>query len=122
MPLKIVSLWRPANDSVSGTGRRLAGRYSAVPASRKAQLRAIESGLRGLMTASQRGQRAWPCATPSAGGSQTAAHPWQRHSPAARAERVVEAAVSAVDMLARAGNKGAMLSRRPPEKLGGPEL
>ena len=58
MPLKMVSFWRPPIDAVVVTGSRLAGRYSAVPASRKAQLRATESGRRGRTTASQRGQRA----------------------------------------------------------------
>ena len=87
MPLKMVSVWRPPIDAVLVTGSRLAGRYSAVPASRKAQLRAMDSGLRGRTTASQRGQRARRCSSASGGGMHTAAHPWQRHRPAASAEQ-----------------------------------
>src|SRR5471032_2900566 len=87
MPLKMVSFWRPPIDAVLVTGSRLAGRYSAVPASRNAQLRAIESGRRGWTTASQRGQRARLCSSACAGGTHTALQPRQRQSPAASAEQ-----------------------------------
>src|SRR6516164_5942890 len=91
MPLKMVSDCRPPIDAVVVTGSRLAGRYSAVPASRKAQLRATDSGRRGWTTASQRGQ---PCSTASGGGTQTAAQPRQRQSPAASAEQAGTASVA----------------------------
>ncbi len=87
MPEKMVSVWRPPMAEVSVTGSRLAGRYSAVAASRKAQLRAMASGLRGRTRASQRGQRARCRSRASGGGTQTAAQPWQRQSPAASAEQ-----------------------------------
>ena len=87
MPEKMVSVWRPPMAEVAVTGSRLAGRYSAVPASRNAQLRAMASGLRGRTTASQRGQRVRCCSSASGGGMQTAAQPRQRHRPAASAEQ-----------------------------------
>src|SRR3954471_25077252 len=94
MPLKMVSDWRPPIEAVVVTGSRLAGRYRAAPASRKAQLRATESGRRGCTTASQRGQRVRPCAAASGGGTHTAAQPRQRQSPAASAEHAGTASVA----------------------------
>src|ERR1700761_7495988 len=100
MPLKMVSLWRPPMAEVLVTGSRLAGRYSAVPASRKAQLRAIESGRRGWTTASQRGQRARRCSIACGGGTHTALQPRQRQSPAASAEQAGGAASEAGSLAA----------------------
>src|SRR6516225_1895013 len=121
MPLKMVSDCRPPIAEVVVTGSRLAGRYSAVPASRKAQLRATESGRRGWTTASQRGQRARRCARAAAGGAQTAPQPRQRQSPAASAEQAGGASVAGsqagcivAPSLARPQSKnGARYANRP---------
>src|ERR1041385_4346231 len=122
MPLKMVSDWRPPIDAVVVTGNRLAGRYSAVPASRKAQLRATESGRRGWTIASQRGQRVRPCATASGGGTQTAAQPRQRQSPAASAEQAGTASVagSQAGMGPLESSPSAGQERRPLRKAGRP--